>query len=60
MNDDESVIVAALEKARRERLAVFMAEYRELAERHGCDFIARPYIADDGRITCTIEPVSTH
>lgn len=59
MNDDESVIVAALEKARRERLAVFMAEYRELAERHGCDFIARPYIENDGTIRCTIDPVVT-
>lgn len=54
---DEVAMTAALEKARQERLEKFLAEYRELAARHGCDFVAQPVIAEDGTIRCTITAV---
>lgn len=53
----ESAILQQLEQARQQRRDDFLAEYRKLAGKYGCDFVARPHIADDGTIKCSITAV---
>jgi hypothetical protein len=55
----EQELAQAIEQARQERIKAFSDEVKMIAEKYGCDLIARPYIAEDGVIKCTIQVVAT-
>jgi hypothetical protein len=59
MADKEIELEQQIAQLRQQKQQAFVADYQKLVDEHGCDFSARPYIDQDGRIRAAIEVVFT-